>query len=543
LTDQHLSWRALSSRDLGPAISSRALQVFGVDLRSLALMRIGLGAVLVADLLQRFSTLKAHYTDEGVLPRALMQGMGMARIGLYGLAGGATGAIVLGSVSLVSAVALALGFQTRVATIASWVLLVSLQNRNPFVYHSGDDLLRLLLFWGMFLPLGACWSLDARRRPEVSAAGPTIVSVGSLGLFVQLFSMFLFLFDHKLMGTAWQNGTAVYDALSVEQYTTALGSALLRFPSLLPLLTYAVLVQQGVTLVLLASPILVGPIRLLAILGVIATQIAFGLCFRLGTFPWITSIAMLAMLPPWFWQRLDSATRGKTGDRDEQTQFIIPVPLSQPSRLARVSKAAVVLFGVLCIASMTLWNLSQAGARFNVGGGEVAFEDTLLGGFTTALRLDQRWSMFSPNPQTEDGWFVVAGTLSSGASVDLFPALVSSVESGSTARAIDPGPPWQKPRLISSQFPSQRWLLYFLQLVGAPTDAQLRGFEAYVCRSWNASHSSDGALRRFTLDYLRFEHLADGKTSSVQKIQLTAKDCRGPSGRSPSQIVRELWAR
>jgi len=526
LTDQHLWWRALASRDLRPAISSAAQQVFGLDLRSLALMRIGLASVLFADLLQRSGTLTAHYTDEGVLPRALMQATGMTQIGLYQLVGSATGVVVLGTISLLSAVALAFGLQTRIATIASWVLLVSLQNRNPFVYHSGDELLRLLLFWGMFLPLGSRWSIDARQRSELPSAGPTVLSVGSIGLFLQLFYIFLFLFDHKLMGTAWRNGTAVYDALSVEQYTTALGSTLLRFPSALRFLTYAVLIQQGITFVLLASPILVGPLRLLAILGVIATQIGFGLCFKLGTFPWVMSFAMLAMLPAWFWERVPSTTRGKASVRDKLAELISLTSPNQPSRLARVNKAAVVLFGILCIISMTLWNLSEAGARFNVGGAEVVFEESLLGRFTRALRLDQRWSMFSPNPQTEDGWFIVEGTLTSGTRVDVYPALVGLIDV-TAAPTIDPDIRWQKPGLISSQFPSQRWLLYFLQLVGAPTDVQLRGFETYVCRSWNASQPPHRALRRFALDYLRFDHLPDGKTSPVQKIELTARDCPG----------------
>jgi len=236
---------------------------------------------------------------------------------------------------------------------------------------------------------------------------------------------------------------------------------------------------------------------------------------------------MLVVLPAWFWKRVDSTTRGKASCRDKLAELISLTSPNQPSRLARVSKAAGVLFGVLCIISITLWNLSEAGARFNLGGNEMLFEESLLGRFTRALRLDQRWSMFSPNPQTEDGWFIVEGTLTSGTRVDVYPALVGLIDVTSGPRAIDPDIRWQKPGLISSQFPSQRWLLYFLQLVGAPTDVQLRGFESYVCRSWNASQPPDRALRRFALDYLRFEHLPDGKTSPVQKIELTARDCPG----------------
>src|SRR5262249_18408003 len=127
-------------------------------------------------------------------PRALMQARGMTQIGLYHLVGSATGVVVLGTISLLSAVALAFGFQTRLATIASWVLLVSLQNRNPFVYHSGDELLRLLLFWGCFFlsaRAGAWTRTNARNFPLLAPrffqSGPSVCSYSfSISFFFSL---------------------------------------------------------------------------------------------------------------------------------------------------------------------------------------------------------------------------------------------------------------------------------------------------------------------------------------------------------------------
>ena len=520
-----LTWRALSSRDLLPAISTKLEQVFGFDLRSLALMRIGLGGVLVADLAQRWCSLRAHYTDQGVLPRGLMESIPGSSVGLYGLVGGVGPVVALGTVAIVAAIAMTVGFHTRVASIVSWVLLVSLQNRNPFVYHSGDDLLRLVLFWGVFLPLGARWSVDARRHPSLAACANQFVSVATVGLFLQLLYLFLFLFDHKLMGTAWRNGTAVYDAISVEQYRSAFGGVLLTFPAILPFLTYAVLIQQGITVALMSAPILLGPLRVLAVLGVITTQVGFGLCFNLGTFPWITTFAMLAVLPSSFWERIAPAPP-KHPDRFEQNQEPLPEPPRFLNRVARFGKWAVAAVAVLSIASITLWNLSQAGAKFGAAGSEVAFEETLLGRFALLMRLDQRWSMFSPNPQTEDGWFVIDGTLADGARIDLFPELVTgSVDSASAERAVARGIRWEKPDLISSQFGNQRWLLYFLQLVAVPSDAQLRGFRDYVCRFWNEGKQPRKSLRRFTLNYMRFEHLPGRKTTPVEKIQLASGIC------------------
>src|SRR6188508_3787652 len=42
---------------------------YGLDLRSLAVFRMGVGYLLLSDLVRRAFDLRAHYTDVGVLPR------------------------------------------------------------------------------------------------------------------------------------------------------------------------------------------------------------------------------------------------------------------------------------------------------------------------------------------------------------------------------------------------------------------------------------------------------------------------------------------
>jgi hypothetical protein len=49
-------------------------QVFAADLRSLAAFRVALALVVLLDLASRASDLSAHYTDTGVLPRAVLLG-------------------------------------------------------------------------------------------------------------------------------------------------------------------------------------------------------------------------------------------------------------------------------------------------------------------------------------------------------------------------------------------------------------------------------------------------------------------------------------
>lgn len=53
-------------------------------------------------------------------------------------------------VHAVFAALLTLGYQTRLASFGSWVMLLSIQNRNEMVLDGGDFLLMNLVFWGTF---------------------------------------------------------------------------------------------------------------------------------------------------------------------------------------------------------------------------------------------------------------------------------------------------------------------------------------------------------------------------------------------------------
>ena len=51
-------------------MKNKSLEWFSLDYRSLAILRIGMGAIILLDLIQRAEDLRAFYSDEGVLPRA-----------------------------------------------------------------------------------------------------------------------------------------------------------------------------------------------------------------------------------------------------------------------------------------------------------------------------------------------------------------------------------------------------------------------------------------------------------------------------------------
>src|SRR5215831_12295648 len=108
-------------------------ELFGADLRSLAVFRISLALLILFDLANRSADLTAHYTDLGVLPRGEMispipSGWPLS---LYFMSGSPHVQVGLFLLAALFAVLLLVGYHTRWMTVASWMLLASLHVRNP----------------------------------------------------------------------------------------------------------------------------------------------------------------------------------------------------------------------------------------------------------------------------------------------------------------------------------------------------------------------------------------------------------------------------
>ena len=144
---------------------------FGLDLRSLAAMRIGLAGVVLTDLAIRASDFHAMYSSAGLAPVEFVRSLQRIPVwSLHLLSGSDAWQVFLFGLATVVAVAMLVGYRTRLAVIASWILLTSVQMRMPMVLNAGDTLLRVALFWSMFLPLGAVWSSTAFRRDKPSGS-------------------------------------------------------------------------------------------------------------------------------------------------------------------------------------------------------------------------------------------------------------------------------------------------------------------------------------------------------------------------------------
>ncbi|MBX3227393.1 MAG: HTTM domain-containing protein [Labilithrix sp.] len=366
-----------------------------LDLRSLAAMRIGIGALMLADVLERSSRLTLDYTDEGLLPRSWLieAGRDAPLLFVHGVDGGAPFAAACMIASAVVAALLLAGWRTRMMSLLAWILWSSLQARNPMIAHHGDTILRFILFWGALLPWGARWSLDARRRPPAPDA---FVGPAAVGYLLQLVFVYAFSVAYKT-GPAWREDfDAVALALRVHGYATPLGEALLGYPRAIVALTISVLALEALGAFLVLSPWRTEAARLVAAAAFITFHVGLGLTMRLGLFVPLAIVAWIGVLPARVWRRGPPTIGESVGGR-------------AATWITAAATAFALLVNVDALASFR--------ARTDVASPLPALP--VVAKIAARMGLSQEWSMFAPEPASLSGRLRATMTRADGETVDV----------------------------------------------------------------------------------------------------------------------------
>ncbi len=427
------------------------MNVFAIDTRSLAVFRIAIAAVVLGDLAWRAPDISFFLTDSGALPRAELWRLDQNPYAwsVHALGGSWAWQAFLMLVQAAAAVALGVGWRTRWATVITWVLVVSLQTRNFQILQGGDVLLRCLLFWAMFLPLGARWSVDSRRTatyPE-SAGVSRVCSAASVALVVQIAGLYLCSGLLKWHPAWHTEGSALWYALHLDQFATPFGRWLRGHETWLPWLGRGALALELLGPFLALCPWRNEWCQGVAVIAFMGFHLGLMMCLELGLFPYVCWAAWTVLVPATWWNRLlpDSAL-------DPQLRSV--PPWWRETAL------------LMLLAYVILWNARTVSfervAQIFPRSANVVLE---------VPRLDQMWSMFAPYPLRDDGWYVAAASLSDGQRVDLITWLPPDERQ-------PPGPPYA----------TERWRKYLMNLY-LPDNARWRPAAlAALKRRWDDAH-------------------------------------------------------
>jgi hypothetical protein len=440
-----------------------------IDLRSLAALRVALALIVLVDLGLRFQWLVPHYTDAGILPRYAVAPVSML-FPFYFLDGGPSLQMLLFGVAGVFASMLLVGFRTRLANVASWLLLCSLQVRNDSLLNGGDIALRLLLMWSLFLPLGARFSLDSLRRPRPAAdARVADSSVASVALLLQIVLIYMFAGFGKIDPEWVSEGIAIERVMNGDYARQPVQGLLLSSPGLMRLLTLTVVPFETLGPLLLLVTYRLPRCRVAVVFAFICFQAGLGSSMDLHLFPFAMTAGILPFLPTAFWEWIDTR-RGAPREA--------PAAGGAAERLPAASRLGT--FVVQPIVCVLLVYTVFANFRSS---GWVEVPRALVG-YAQVIGLRQGWHLYAPHPPLWEPDWRTYGLLENGRALDLY--------TGRFGRAIGP---------VHGSHRMRRYLDTKVRPPKGGRDVAL--YADWLCRLWNADPHREADLEHVRLLFMQ----------------------------------------
>lgn len=461
---------ATAAPGLRPARGSRAaawLREFSaLDLRSLALFRVGLALCMLWDLALRAPLLSQLYSDEGLLPRRVLIEQVpeyVSPLALHLVSGSMAYQGLLFGLTALCALALGLGYRTGVATLLCWWLELSLQMRNPYALNGGNHQLRMALFWSLFLPLGARASLDARSRGP--SPGERVCGIAPAALWIQVAFIYLGAGIAKSSPQWIQMGNALHWVAIDPDWTRPLAQLVAGYPELLRLLTFATVGLEILAPLAFAVTAWNGWLRAAAVIALIGLQSGIGVTMSLGVFPQVSIAVLLGLLPGVVWERFGAS---------RERRVFRAAPRAQGLGAAARARAAC---AAICLAWVVAYN-----ADFWIEAFELPRSIERPGRW---IKLDQVWNMYHSVHRAQFRWDL-HGTTASGEEVALaHPGY---------------GPRWRERVHSLAQQPF--WREYASNLQDAAGRFLRPELAAFWCREWNADAPAEHRLQRLELLYV-----------------------------------------
>lgn len=500
---------------------------FGADIRSIACFRICLGILLLLDLAIRVLSLKAHYSDAGVLPRASQFRLASPAImSLHFVSGLVWVQALLFFFAALAAIALIAGYRTRWAIVASWILLISINSRNTIITYGQDAILRCITFWALFLPLNGRFSVDAAKDPTLKENSQWIISGGTVAIVLQLAIIYFFAGLLKNSPEWRETHTAIFLTLEADQYVTSIGQFFTNYPEFLKLLTRSVMWLELFGPILFFSPVCTSLARIIGIVLFSCLQLGFALCLDLGMFPLVSSLFLIILLPSCVWDTTLRYMRNaqflfpslsrvinscKTNIHAIFQFFSLSIRHVSPSRVLQTRNDLYkhILPGALLIY-VIFWNIGTLPKwKFSwpTGLKQIAY----------ILRIDQNWSLFAPGPPRYGFWFIIPGHLENGREIDL----MKTLEDFTTAPDIS----WERPQKPLDTFRSKRWRRYLTNLSDKNFKNGRQPFGEYLCREWNALHKEGEQLISLEVVMLKEASRIDWQRPVAKKAVVMKYEC------------------
>lgn len=471
------------------------------DVRALSLMRICIAAIILFDLAIRLTDLEVFYSDTGILPlNSLFENSWNSYfVSIHTISGLWQVQLILFAFAFFCGIMLFIGYRTRLFTFLSWFMMLSLHNRNGHILQGGDDLLRMILFWGIFLPWGQYYSCD-RIMGKLSFAKQQIFTAATIAYILQL--SYLYTGSALLKGTEWSRDfSAVYYAYSLDQIAYPVTKVFYYNYSFLQKLTFIAYYFELLIPLLFFIPVKHSLFRILAFFSIMIFHLINASTLFIGLFPFIGIATAVGMLPTSAMDKIEKWTyifRENVKSSFIGIAFFVEhlIRWKQPaynvSPLFKNIKTGCLVFLIFFVFDWNFSNLSFIRSKLS--------DDLRIIGYS--LRLDQNWGMFAPGVFKDDGWYILEAVSTKN---ETFNLLDPEAKFG-----------YRKPTSVVSMFKNDRWRKYSENFIFESNE----NFRGYFCnyykRIWNEKHP-EKQIKILRIVYMEEFTLPDYKYSVPKK--------------------------
>ena len=197
---------------------------------------------------------------------------------------------------ITSSFSLMVGYKTKISTIISFILLVSLQNRNYVILNSGDTILRCMLFVLIFAPSNVKYSVDAWLAKMHGIIPETKIPILTVRLLQLQFSLvYLATTLFKLKGYDWVDGTAVYYTSRLVNFQRMPIPLIFDFVFLVQMATWSALIIEFA----MGTLIWVKEFRKWVLLAGLILHLGIEVTMSIGFFEWVMISAYVLFLEPY----------------------------------------------------------------------------------------------------------------------------------------------------------------------------------------------------------------------------------------------------
>jgi hypothetical protein len=474
------------------------------DLRALALMRMGMAALIMLDLCNRLTDLEMFYSNTGVVPLEMLFEHMWNRyfVSVHTISGAWQVQFIIFMFSFFCAVMLFIGYRTKLFTFLCWFMMLSLHNRNGLILQGGDDLMRMVLFWGIFIPWGSFYSYDAIRSPYTGKD----TKIFNAAVFAYLLQIcYIYAGSALLKGPEWSKDfTALYYTYSLDQISYPITQYFYYHSDLLRYFTAVAYYFELLIPVLFFIPFQHAMFRTVAVIAIIVFHLLNLTTLFIGLFPVIGIVTVLGILPTEAMNRIEKAF-SKIRETVAASFMGIGYAANKVIRwkaqnyelgsLHYKIRTALLIFLTVFIFDWNFSNLSFINSKLSDKFRFIGY----------SLRLDQAWGMFAPGVFKDDGWYILEGITKEDEHINL----------------LRPNKPltYNKPKNVVGMFKNDRWRKYSENFIFSDNEFMRGYFCNYYKRIWNEKHP-DRYINTLQVIYMEEMTLPGYKYSHPKKVIL-----------------------